>query len=133
MVKKSQHTKGVQNKGRPSYVWVKQAMANNVKTIACKPYDPIKDFRRDPTGYYVLIRPNFETMHLEVAVCNKDHFIEAVFDGAKAQDLYEGIFGYEKKHHLKWFGDKGHMAYLGKELKKCELALTLGQNNYFQE
>lgn len=116
-----------------SYVWAKQVMAKGMKTIDCKPYDPIKDFHRDPTGFYVLIRPNFETLRIEVAICNKDHVIEMVFTGIKAQDIYEGIFQYEKKHQIIWFKEKSHAAYLGKELKKAELALVLGQNNYFQE
>ena len=72
-------------------------------------------------------------MKIEVAVCDKRHVIVKVFRGAKAQDVYEGIFQYEKKHSLTWFKSKGHCAYIGKELKKAELALALGQNNYFQE
>lgn len=116
-----------------SYVWATQKISPKVKYIKCKSYDPIQDFHRDPTGYYVLIRPNFETPAIEVAICNKDHEITAIFAGTKSQDVYEGIFAYEKKHHVSWFKEKGHAAYLGKELKKCELALTLGQNNYYQE
>ena len=115
------------------YHWAKQAMALDVKFIQCPAHDPIKDFRRDPSGFYVLIRPNFETSVIEVAVCDKKHVICAIFSGVKAQDIYENIFQHEKKHRLAWFKSSGHAAYLGKELKKAELALTLGQNNYFQE
>ena len=116
-----------------SYVWQKQSMAPGCTTIDCSVYDPIKDFHRDPSGFYVLVRPDFTSMKIEVAVCDKRHAIVRIFRGAKAQDLYEGIFQYEKKHRLAWFKDKGHCAYIGKELKKAELALALGQNSYFQE
>ena len=116
-----------------SYVWQKQSMAPDCTTLVCAAYDPLKDFRRDPSGFYVLIRPDFITMNIEVAICDKKHAIVKIFRGAKAQDLYEGIFQYEKKHQLSWFKDKGHCSYLGKELKKAELALVFGQNNYFQE
>ena len=92
-----------------------------------------KNFHRDPSGFYLLIRPNFVTLQIEVAICTKDHVIEIVFRGNKSQDVYEGILRYEKKHNKSWFKDKGHVAYLGKELKKVELALVLGQNSYFQE
>jgi len=116
-----------------NYVWQKQSMALKCETIDCPVYDPIKDFRRDPSGFYVLIRTDFTAMKIEVAVCDKDHAIVKVFRGGKAQDVYEAIFRHEKKSRVEWFRDKGHIAYLGKELKKAELALALGQNNYFQE
>lgn len=115
------------------YHWQKQSMAPDCRTVDCLAHDPLKDFHRDPSGFYVLIRTDFTAMKIEVAVCDKGHKIVRIFRGSKAQDLYEGIFQYEKKHGLAWFKDKGHCAYLGKELKKAELALTLGQNSYFQE
>ena len=108
-------------------------MAREAQTIDLPPYDPIQDFHRDPSGYYVLIRPDFTAMKIEVALCNKAHVIVRVFRGRKAQDLYEGIFKEEKKQGMVWFMGKGHMAYLGKELKKAEWALVTGQNGYFQE
>lgn len=113
--------------------WQKQALDEQCKVIDCKAYDPIKDFRRDPTGYYVLIRPDYENKIIEVAICNKSHKIVGIFRGKKCQDVYEGIFQYEKKHGHKWFSDKGHIAYLGKELKKAEYALTRKANDYIQE
>lgn len=116
-----------------NYVWATQAIDEDCKFVDCRPNDPILDFHRDPSGYYVLIRPDFTTRNIEVAICNKAHVIQWVFKGKSAVDVYEGIFAYEKKHQRRWFLDKGHAAYLGKELKKAEIALTLGQNNYFQE
>lgn len=115
------------------YRWQKQSMASLVDVIDCCVYDPIKDFSRDPSGYYVLIKVNGDTRKIEVAICNKDHVIEAVFRGGKAQDLYEGIFRHEKKNGLRWFDSKGHCAYLGKELRKAELALSSSQPDYYQE
>ncbi len=116
-----------------SYQWSKQQQSKDLTVVDCSSYDPIKDFRRDPSGFYVLIRPNVETLQIEVAICDKKHVIVAVFRGGKAQDLYEGIFQYEKKHQITWFKSKGHAAYLGKELKKAQLALCSGKNDYYQE
>ncbi|MBI4309804.1 MAG: hypothetical protein HY591_05685, partial [Candidatus Omnitrophica bacterium] len=103
-----------------NYIWQKQSMAPQCSTIDCAAYDPYKDFRRDPSGFYVLIRPDFSSLKIEAAICGKNHAIVRIFRGGKAQDIYEGIFQYEKKHGLAWFKDKGHIAYLGKELKKAE-------------
>ena len=125
--------KGVHRQGRPPYVWSTQKMTNDCPVIDCPVYDPYKDFRQDKSGFYVLIRPDFSTLTIDVAVCDKKHVIVAVFRGAKPQDVYEAIFAYEKEHQSNWFQSKGHIAYLGKELKKAQLALALGQNSYFQE
>ncbi len=114
------------------YVWQKQMISPDLEVIECPVYDPIKHFRRDPTGAYVLIRCEVETSLIEVAICDKKHMIIKVFRGRKAQDLYFTIFEYEKKHQLNWFNRKDHAAYLGKELKKCEVAL-LGKEIYVQE
>jgi hypothetical protein len=118
---------------KPSYHWAKQTQAKDCEVIDCKEYDPIKNFSRDPSGVYVLIRPNFENARIEVAVCDKNHTIQKVFIGRRAQDIYHGIFEHEKKHKTSWFREKHHIAYLGKELKKAELAITIGHNSYYQE
>ena len=115
-----------------NYTWHKQVMSPDLEIIDCPDYDPIKDFRRDPTGVYVLIRCDMEKSLMEVAICDKNHVVIKVFRGRKAQDLYFTIFEYEKKHRLKWFSRKDHAAYLGKELKKAEYAL-LGKEIYVQE
>jgi hypothetical protein len=114
------------------YVWHKQSTSPKLKILNCPVYDDIKDFRRDPTGVYVLIRCDTDKKFIEVAICDKKHMIIKVFRGAKAQDLYFTIFEYEKKNKLKWFSRKDHAAYLGKELKKCDLALA-GKEPYLQE
>ncbi len=118
---------------KKDFVWAKQTMAKDAAKVDCADYDPYKDFRRDISGYYVLIRVDPHAKKIEAAVCNKDHEIVGVFRGAKSQDVYEGIFQYEKKNALSWFTSKGHMAYLGKELKKAEWSLALGADVYVQE
>ena len=120
-------------KAKDLYHWSSQNFAPGADLLECKEYDPYKNFQRDPSGYYILIRPNFGTYRIEVAVCNKDHKIVKIFSGRKPQDLYTGILDYEKKHHHEWFKERSHIAYLGKELKKAELALVSGNNAYFQE
>ena len=114
------------------YVWRKQVLSPELEVIECPVYDPIKDYHRDPTGAYVLIRCDTTNSIIEVAVCDKKHTIIKVFRGRKAQDLYFTIFEYEKKHKCKFFSRNDHVAYLGKELKKCEFALA-GKAEYFQE
>lgn len=116
-----------------SYIWSAQQKAKDCEMIECKEYDPYNDFKRDSSGYYVLIKPDFSTYRIEVAICNKKHEVIKIFSGRKPQDLYYAIFKFEKKHNITWFKDKDHIAYLGKELKKCEIALATGNNAYFQE
>lgn len=115
------------------YSWAKQEIDENCPVIDAPVYDPYKDFHRDKTGVYVLVRVDFSTLTIDVAICDKDHKIIAVFRGGTPQDIYEAIFKYEKQQGLTWFTDKSHMAYLGKELKKAQLALAMGNNAYFQE
>ena len=67
----------------PHYHWAQQKLAKNCETIDCAEYDPIKNFHRDPNGYYVLIKVNFITARIEVAICNKDHAIAKIFSGRK--------------------------------------------------
>ena len=92
----------------------------------CREFDDYKDFKRDPTGFYVLIKLNFDRNRIEVGICDKDHKIVKIFSGRKSQDIYHAIFAWERKNNIQWFEEKTHIAYLGKELKKAELALVLG-------
>ncbi len=116
-----------------TYIWHQQTVAADFSMVDCPKRDPIKDFKRDPSGAYVLIRLDRALRQIEVAVCDQKHCILKAFRGQTAEDVYEGIFQYEKKHRLQWFQSKGHIAYLGKELKKAELALAKPKNNYIQE
>lgn|SRR3989338_2482921 len=116
---------------RPS--WVKdKTQSESFEVITCKPYDDYKDHNNDD-GCYVLIKVDFEFFEIQAAICNYKHEILKVFKGKRAQDIYTAIFDYEKEHDLKWFTVKQHIAYLGKELKKAEIALSLGNTGYYQE
>ena len=114
-----------------SSVWKKQSIHPNCEWIDCPPHDPIRDYKGEPTGVYVLIRVDQEGRSIEVALCDRDHRIFKVFRGQKSQDLYHTIFTHENPANP-WFQSKAHIAYLGKELKKAELALEQGRT-YLQE
>ncbi len=43
------------------------------------------------------------------------------------------LHGSKTKRNQKWFTVKQHIAYLGKELKKAEIALALGNTGYYQQ
>ena len=117
---------------RPS--WVKdKTVSNDFEIIDVKEWDDYKDFKIEPSGYYCLIRIEWDSGKISVAVCNKKHEIVRVFIGRRPQDIYNAIFDYEKKNNLQWFTEKSHIAYLGKELKKAEIALALGNSSYYQE
>lgn len=115
------------------YNWESQKRSDRCETVECPEYDGYKDFKRDPSGYYVLIKVNFADSRIEAGICDKDHNLVQVFRGRKAQDIYAAMFDYERAHKVEWFREKTHSAYLGKELKKAELALVLGNSAYFQE
>jgi len=117
----------------PEFKWKQQVVDKDCEVIDCPEYDEYKDFRLDPSGCYVLIRVKNEIRQIEVAVVNKDHKIIRVFRGQMAQQLYHTIFKYEQQHGQTWFIEKDHMAYLGKELKKAQLALEEGNDSYAQE
>ncbi len=112
-------------------MWKKQNQHPNCQTINCPAHNPIKDYEQDP-GCYALIRIDSEKMNIEIAICNYEHQITHIFIGQTAQSIYHTLFESEKSQSQPWFTNKEHIAYLGKELKKAELAL---QNNseYIQE
>ena len=113
--------------------WVKdKTVAEDFEVIESKPYDDYRDHKNDD-GCYTLIKVDFEFYEIQVAVCNYKHEILKVFKGRRTQDIYNSIFEYEKQHNLDWFKEKQHIAYLGKELKKAEIALALGNTGYYQE
>ena len=117
----------------PDHTWKAQKLSKHCETVQCPDYDNLNDFKRDSSGAYVLIKVNFMVSQIEVGVCNKNHTVEQIFRGKKSQDIYNAIFKYEKAHDVVWFKERTHIAYLGKELKKAELALVMGNSSYFQE
>ena len=115
---------------RPS--WVKDKnVADDFEVIQTPSFDDYKDWRQD-SGCYVLIRIYPDTNDIGVAICDYKHTILKEFRGKKAQDLYFSIFEYDKEHKKGWFTRYDHAAYLGKELKKAEIALKKGEK-YWQE
>ena len=115
------------------YQFKKQTIDKDCETILSPAYDPVKDFHRDPTGYYVLIKVSRSESMIEVAICNKDHEIIKIFQGSSAQQIYYTLFKYEHSHKLRWFSRKDHMAYLGKELARAEVFLNSTLSEYTQE
>ena len=113
--------------------WVKdKTLHKDFEVIQCKPYDDYKDHKNDE-GCYALIKVDFELYEIQLAIVNYKHEILKLFRGKRPQDIYNSLFEYEKKHNLKWFTEKQHIAYIGKELKKAEIALALGNSGYYQE
>ncbi|MBS3093865.1 DUF4346 domain-containing protein [Candidatus Pacearchaeota archaeon] len=113
--------------------WVKdKTLHSDFEVIQSKTYDDYKDHKND-MGCYVLIKVDFEFYEIHLAVCNYKHEIVKVFKGRRAQDIYSTLFEYEKNNNLQWFNEKQHIAYIGKELKKAEIALSMGNSGYYQE
>ena len=113
--------------------WVKdKKVAEDFEIFKVPEMDDLKDFIFDKDGCYVLIKIYRETHDIGVAICNQEHTILKEFRGRRAQDIYHAIFNYDKENNLNWFNILDHAAYLGKELKKAEIALVLG-NDYYQE
>jgi len=112
--------------------WVKgKNVAEDFEVIRTKEYDDYKDHRNDD-GCYTLIKIYWDTHEIGVAVCDYKHVIQKEFRGKRAQDLYVAIFKYNEQHKRNWFKVLDHAAYIGKELKKAELALAMGFE-YIQE
>lgn len=121
--------KGAQLK---KYKFKKQTVSKDCETIKCVSYDIYKDFIRDITGIYILIRIEWKEKILSCAICNKNHKIMKVFQGQCAEDIYHIMLKYEKKNKLKWFQEKSHLTYIGKELKRAEIALKSEDYNFEQ-
>ena len=118
-------------KAKPA--WVKDKnVAEDFEMITVPRWDDIKDFVFDKEGCYVLIKIYRETHDIGVAICNQEHLILKEFRGRRAQDIFSAIFKYDRDHNKNWFNVMDHAAYLGKELKKAEMSLAIG-NDYYQE
>lgn len=115
------------------------------KMVECGPI--IRDaIEMDPSGFYFLIRINFRNGYIECAACHPDvrneaflyeaepgeksqtYHLKEIFYGRCAQDIYHRIL-----EDTKYVTSMTHSAYLGKELKKAEIALALGIPSYYQE
>ena len=115
---------------RPSWVKDKKT-ADDFEVIEAQKYDNYKDFEMDKSSY-CLIKVLWETSQISVAICNQEHVILKEFRGIRVQDICKAIFDYEEKNKVTFFKTKAHIAYLGKEIKKAEIALATGYE-YVQE
>ena len=112
--------------------WVKDKnVADDFEVIHVKKWDDYKDFKMDD-GCYVLIKVHWDTYEIGVAVCDYKHTILKEFRGRRPQDLYTAILDYSEKNSKNWFKRLDHAAYLGKELKKAEICMSIG-TEYVQE
>ena len=112
--------------------WVKdKKVAEDFEVIEVRKWDDYKDFKMDG-GCYVLIRIHWDKGEVGAAICDYKHTILKEFRGKRPQDIYNAIFDYSEKNDKKWFTRLEHAAYLGKELKKAEMCLSIG-TEYTQE
>ena len=111
----------------------KQKKAEDFEVIEAEPYDGMGDFRMEPSGHYVLIKILRDTKQIAVGICNKEHEILREFRGKNAEEVWHAIFTFEENNRIEWFTEKRHVAYLGKELNKAELALASESSDYVQD
>ena len=97
--------------------------------VFCEKID-IPNQEMDPSGFYLLIKVDFHDRTIGVKICDKDHHDIETFWGRQVQDVYCSVLADPRSGV--WFQDTTHIAYLGKELKKAEIALATG-GNYYQE
>jgi dihydropteroate synthase len=105
------------------YVWVKPK--DKVRKRIKAKHDPIKEWKPDPKGYF-LIRVDDQKKRIEVGYVTNKHNITQMIYGTNAIELYNTVV------HEKLLTRLEHAAYLGKELYKAELALEYGKK-YIQE
>ena len=112
--------------------WIKdKKVAPDFEVIRNPGWNGYKSFSMDK-GCYVLIRTYEDTHEIGVAVCYHDHTILKEFRGRIAQEIYDTLLQFDREHNKGWFTVMEHAAYLGKELKKAEIALALS-TAYVQE
>ncbi len=105
---------------RPAFV--KKAVGVGVKPKKIVAYhDSRKEFRLDPAGYFIL--KVFYTKHqIGARFCNNDHVPKYDFVGKHAEEIYATIV------RTKITNDAMHLAYIGHELHKAEVAMKLHLN-----
>ena len=100
--------------------------ASVYKVTQCPEYDHIRDYQQD-SGCYLLIDIDRNKQEIMVGVCNYQNELVEEFRGKIAQQVYYYIL-----NKRKYITKLEHAAYLGKELKKAEIAIKTGQE-YLQE
>ena len=107
--------------------WTKSITpAKTFKSIVCPPFDPIKSYKQDPSSF-LLLKVDKEKKEIVVGVCSYTYELLEEFRGTSAPQIYEYIL-----NHTKYISRLDHAAYLGKELRKAELALK-NNEEYLQE
>jgi len=97
-------------KKKPS--WLKPIDKSKVEVIDSKE----GPWKQDPLGYF-LIKVDKENGLISAGYCSNEHELKYEFTGKRAQDIYHEIA------RRKLISLLEHASYLGKELKKAELAL----------
>ena len=105
------------------YVWIKPK--EMIKKIIKAKHDPIKEWKQDLKGYF-LIRVIDKKKRIEVGYVTNKHNITKMIYGTNAIEIYNTIVREKLLTRLE------HAAYLGKEQYKAELALQYGKK-YVQE
>ena len=112
--------------------WVKdKKVADDFEIIQAKKWDDYKDFKMDD-GCYTLVKVHWDKYEIGVAICDYNHVILKEFRGRRPQDIWQAIFSHMEEHKKNWFKRLDHAAYLGKELKKAEICMSIG-TEYVQE
>ncbi len=107
--------------------WTKSIKkVSEFKSTQCPEYDHIRDYHQDPSCY-ILVDIDRESKEIIAGICNYQNQLVEEFRGKIAQQIY-----YFMLNERKYITRLDHAAYLGKELKKAEMALATGQE-YIQE
>ena len=88
--------------------------AENYKIIEGE-YHPIKDIEIDPAGYFLI---RIIDDKIEAGFCKEPGVVDTVFKGCKAPEVYKEIVKAVELLPI-------HIAYLGRELTKAEIALKM--------
>lgn len=112
--------------------WIKeQKNAEDFEIIRNSNWNGYKDFVMDG-GCYLLIKVYQDNHEIGVAICSHQHIRLKEFRGRIAQEIYHALLEYDQKNNKGWITRFEHAAYLGKELKKAEIAMALNLE-YIQE
>lgn len=95
---------------------------NDASNILNGKYDPIKDFRMDAEGYF-LIRINDTKDKLEIALIKNVQTKEIALqiNGKSPQEIIHSLKNYITENDLKILPE--HLMYVGNELQKAYIAM----------
>ena len=102
--------------------FMKAKESEDIKVIQAS-YDPGKEWKLDPKGYFLI---RLKDGNIEAGHCEKDNVILTKIVGKTAEEVYNTIIREKMTENL------SHLAYLGAELKKAEIARDLGKE-YVQD